>query len=119
MTTMPQDEPTQAEMWRRLDTMQREQREQYVAINLRLDRMLTAEGLASYMGTYSTELRHVREDVDELKRDLQRGDLRLEARIDKAEAKSTSAARWAIGAVITAAGVIVGVIGLVVNVVGA
>lgn len=93
-------EPAIAEIWRLL----KRQDDQFVALNARLDKMLTTEGLTAYLGVHQSELRHLREDHDAFERTAER-------RFEKHESKMTTAIRWAIGAVIAGAGVIVATIG--------
>lgn len=119
MAPVSGEPPTLAELWRRVDQMQadtherlegiaKDQREHFIAMNHRLDKMLTAEGLATYMAVHVAELRHLREDHDEF-------ETKMEVRFERQEHRLTNAVRWAVGAVIAGAGVIIATIGEFIN----
>lgn len=118
MSPVGGEEPTVAEIWRLL----KRQDEQFAQINSRLDKMLTTEGLAAYMGVHAAELRHLREDHDEFEKKVEqervKADVKIEGRFEKIESKMTTTVRWAIGAIIAGAGVIIAAVGQFIGAVG-
>lgn len=113
------DDPTPGELKRRQDDLRDEMRAGFQSIGQRLDKMPTSDLLLAHMATWDTQLRAIREDVDEARR----GNVTLESKIEKtatdlrAEIKevqrdSTAAKRWAVGAIISGSGVAIAGIGL-------
>lgn len=125
------DEPTPGELKRRQDDLREEVRSGFQAMASRLDKMPTSELLIAHMATWDTQLRAVREDVEEGRRMSSANDKKIDrtaAELEKkiatatedlrtgikeGRAETTAAKRWAVGAVIAVAGVIVSALALV------
>lgn len=119
------DDPTPGELQRRQDDLVSEMRSGFQSLGQRLDKMPTNELLLAHMATWDTQLRGVREDVDESRTAVSRVDSKVDkttvelraeiakatvetrAEIKEARTESTSAKRWGISAVISAAGLLV------------
>lgn len=124
------DEPTPHELKRRQDDLLGEMRAGFQSLGRRLDQMPTNELLLAHMATWDTQLRAVREDVDEgramaaktdskidrvavqLRAEIEKSTTETRSEIKDGRRESTTAKRWAIGAAISVAGLLVSALAL-------
>ncbi len=98
MVTEP---PNNSELSRRLDDQRSEMREGFRGLYERLDKVPTNELLLAYLAKTDAEVATVKEDVTEIKRDL-----------DGFKKAISDARKWGIGAAISAGGLAVAALGL-------
>lgn len=73
------EEPRPTELSRRIDELRDEFRDGMKSLNERLDRMPTSELLTAYLAKSDSEMRGMREDIDEVRKT----DAILDAKVDK------------------------------------
>ncbi len=113
------DEPTLAELNRRVNDLRNETRASFAALGERLDKMPTSDLLALSLSSHQMQVDLVRAEIGRVERSASaRADM-LEADQKKFEDRLESNRKWTVATGLTALAVLIGLAGFVLSVVQA